>query len=107
MSQRESARDSAEKAVRDIRRATRRQYTAVEKIRIVLEGLREQGYVGLLPARNTYRQCLYRNFQCPNSARMPEPALVHIARRCAIENQPLESRVQSGTTPQQARLPGP
>ena len=32
-------KDSAEKAIRDIRRATRRQYSAEEKIRIVLEGL--------------------------------------------------------------------
>jgi transposase-like protein len=31
---------SAEKTVRDIRRATRRHYSAEEKIRIVLEGLR-------------------------------------------------------------------
>ena len=30
-------KDSAEKAIRDIRRATRRQYSAEEKIRIVLE----------------------------------------------------------------------
>ena len=29
-------KDSAEKAIRDIRRATRRQYSAEEKIRIVL-----------------------------------------------------------------------
>jgi transposase len=33
---------SAEKTVRDIRRATRRQFSAEEKIRIVLEGLRER-----------------------------------------------------------------
>ena len=31
---------SAEKTVRDIRRATRKQYSPEEKIRIVLEGLR-------------------------------------------------------------------
>ncbi len=31
---------SAEKVVKDIRRATRRRYNAEEKIRIVLEGLR-------------------------------------------------------------------
>ena len=31
---------SAEKTVRDIRRATRRKYSAEEKIRIVIEGLR-------------------------------------------------------------------
>ena len=36
----ESKLDSAEKTVRDIRRATRKQYSAEEKIRIVLEGLR-------------------------------------------------------------------
>ena len=33
-------KDSAEKTVREIRRATRRRYSAEEKIRIVLEGLR-------------------------------------------------------------------
>jgi len=33
-------KDSAEKAIRDIRRATRRQYSVEEKIRIVLGGLR-------------------------------------------------------------------
>ena len=32
--------DGAEKLVRDIRRATRRKFSAEEKIRIVLEGLR-------------------------------------------------------------------
>jgi transposase-like protein len=36
----ESKLDSAEKAVRDIRRATRQQYFAEEKNRIVLEGIR-------------------------------------------------------------------
>ena len=34
------AKDTAEKVVKDIRRATRKQYSAEEKIRIVLEGLR-------------------------------------------------------------------
>ena len=34
------APEGAEKTVRDIRRATRRQFSAEEKIRIVLEGLR-------------------------------------------------------------------
>ncbi len=33
-------KDSAEKTVRDIRRATRRRFSAEEKVRIVLEGLR-------------------------------------------------------------------
>ena len=34
-------KDSAEKAIRDIRRVTRRQYSAEEKIRIVLDGVRK------------------------------------------------------------------
>ena len=33
---------SSEKTVRDIRRATRRQYSAEEKIRLVLDGLRSE-----------------------------------------------------------------
>jgi len=40
--------ESAEKTVRDIRRATRRHHSAEEKIRIVLEGLRgEDSIAGL------------------------------------------------------------
>ncbi len=39
-------KDSAEKAIRDIRRASRRQYSAEEKIRIVLEGLRSESNIG-------------------------------------------------------------
>jgi transposase len=35
-----SAKSPAEKAVRDIRRKTRKQYSAEEKIRIILDGLR-------------------------------------------------------------------
>ena len=40
MSKSKHRKDSAEKSVRDIRRKTRRRYSAEEKIRIVLEGLR-------------------------------------------------------------------
>ena len=41
-------KDSTEKAVRDIRRATRRHYSAEEKIRIVLEGLRGEDSIAEL-----------------------------------------------------------
>ena len=43
-----SKKRSAEKTVRDIRRATRRKYSAEEKIRIVLEGLRGEDSVAEL-----------------------------------------------------------
>ena len=44
MTKRKSNNSSAEKTVRDILQATRRQYNAEEKIRIVLEGLRGESY---------------------------------------------------------------
>jgi transposase len=42
MTKRKATKPSAEKSVRDIRRATRRKYSAEEKIRIVMEGLRAE-----------------------------------------------------------------
>jgi hypothetical protein len=56
--------DSAEKTVRDIRRATRRQYSAEGKIRVVLEGLRGETSIAKLSrkegiGRSMY-YCLYR-----------------------------------------------
>jgi transposase len=43
-----SSKDSAEKTVRDIRRRTRKQYSAEEKIRIVLAGLRGEASIAEL-----------------------------------------------------------
>ena len=51
--------DGAEKLVRDIRRATRRQYSAEEKIRIVLEGLRGEDSIAELCRREGIVQNLY------------------------------------------------
>ena len=41
-------RDSADKAIKDIRRKTRRRFSAEEKIRIVMEGLRGEDSVAEL-----------------------------------------------------------
>jgi transposase len=51
--------DSAEKTVRDIRRATRRQYSAEEKIRIVLEGLRGEASIAELCRKEGIAQSMY------------------------------------------------
>jgi transposase len=51
--------DSAEKTVRDIRRATRRHHSAEEKIRIVLEGLRGEESIAELCRREGIVQNLY------------------------------------------------
>jgi transposase len=54
-----SSKDPAEKVVRDIRRATRKQYSAEEKIRIVLEGLRGEEGIAELCRREGIVQNLY------------------------------------------------
>ena len=51
--------EEAEKAVRDIRRATRRQYTAEEKVRIVIAGLRGEDSVAELCRKEGINQNLY------------------------------------------------
>lgn len=51
--------DGVEKTVRDIRRATRKQYSAEEKIRIVLEGLRGEDSIAGLCRREGIAQSLY------------------------------------------------
>ena len=50
---------SAEKAVKDIRRKTRRQFSAEEKIRVVLEGLRGEESIAELCRREGIAQSLY------------------------------------------------
>jgi len=52
-------KDSAEKAVRDIRRKTRRKFSAEEKIRIVLEGLRGEESISSLCRREGIAANLY------------------------------------------------
>ena len=53
------AKDTGEKVVKDIRRATRKQYSAEEKIRIVLEGLRGEDSIAELCRREGIAQNLY------------------------------------------------
>ena len=52
-------KEPAEKVVKDIRRATRRQFSAEEKIRIVLEGLRGEDSIAELCRREGIVQNLY------------------------------------------------
>ena len=50
---------TSEKVVKDIRRATRKQYSAEEKIRIVLDGLRREDSIAELCRREGIHQNLY------------------------------------------------
>ncbi|MBS1632074.1 MAG: transposase, partial [Bacteroidetes bacterium] len=57
MTEKNQQNRSVEKTIRDIRRTTRRQYSAEEKIRIVLEGLRGEENIAELcrrPGRHQY-----------------------------------------------------
>ena len=53
------AKEPAEQVVSDIRRATRRQFSAEEKIRIVLQGLRGEDSIAELCRRESISQNLY------------------------------------------------
>ena len=55
----ETDSEAAEKRVRDIRRATRRQYSAEEKIRIVIAGLRGEDSIAELCRKEGINQNLY------------------------------------------------
>jgi transposase len=52
-------RNASEAIVKDIRRATRKQYSAEEKIRIVLDGLRGEDTIAELCRREGIAQSLY------------------------------------------------
>ena len=52
-------KEPAEKVVKDIRRVTRRQFSAEDKIRIVLEGLRGEESIAELCRREGIVQNLY------------------------------------------------
>jgi transposase len=60
MRQKQEAKpSSAEKTIRDIRRATRRRHSSEEKIRIVLEGLRGEDSIAELCRREGLNQNVY------------------------------------------------
>jgi transposase len=54
-----SKKDPAEKAIRDIRRKTRRKHSTEEKIRIVLEGLRGEESIAALCRHEGIAESLY------------------------------------------------
>ncbi len=55
----DSPKPSSERLVKDIRRATRRQHSAEEKIRIVLDGLRGEHSIAELCRREGIAESLY------------------------------------------------
>jgi transposase len=76
------SKEPAEKAVRDIRRRTRRQYSSEEKIRIVLEGLRGEESVASLCRREGISDGLYYSWSKEFLGEAQAP-LVRAKRRTA------------------------
>jgi transposase len=77
MRQKQDAKSgSAEKTVRDIRRATRRRHSSEEKIRIVLEGLRGEDSIAELYRREGLNQTVYyRSKEFLEAAKSGLPAI--------------------------------
>ena len=59
MNNKSRSRQAAEQHVKSIRRATRKQYSAEEKIRIMIEGLRGEHSIAELCRRKQIAQSLY------------------------------------------------
>ncbi len=59
MNKQSTSQQTAEQHVKSIRRATRKQYSAEEKIRIVIEGLRGEHSIAELCRREHIAQSLY------------------------------------------------
>ena len=91
-----SKNDPAERTVRDIRRKTRKQYTAEEKIRIVVSGLRGEESIAALCRREGIAEGLYYSWSKEfleagkkrlagghRAPKRPRARLKACARRCA------------------------
>ena len=62
-----TSKDAADKLVKGIRRKTRKQYSAEEKIRIVLAGLRGEESIAALCRREGISESLYYTWSKRNS----------------------------------------
>ena len=94
------SRASAEQTVRDVRRKTRAQYSAEEKIRMVLSGRRGEDRIAALCRREGIAQSLY--YRCSKPARNGFRVTLHARRprvrsrtcavRCATSRRCLPNR---------------
>ena len=66
----EADSEAAEKAVRDIRRATRRHFAAEDKVRIVIAGLRGEDSVAELCRKERINQNLYYRWSRSSSSKI-------------------------------------
>src|ERR1700747_378669 len=101
--------ESAEKTVRDIRRATRRHHSAEEKSRIVLEGLRGEDSIAELCRKEGINQNLYYRWSKEfleagkKRLRSPPPGIVCTSRRTSSISgsrlEPVSGGLRATTVP--------
>ena len=84
-----SSRDTTERTVRDIRRKTRKQYSAEEKIRIVVSGLRGEDSIAELCRREGIAESLYYSW----SKEFLEAGKKRLSGDTARAEQVLENRL--------------
>ena len=86
---------SSERIVKDIRRATRKQYSAEEKIRIVLDGLRGEHPIAELCRREGIAESLYYSWskEFLEAGSVASPAIRH-ARRPAARSRTSKRQAQ-------------
>jgi len=75
------AKEPAEHVIRQIRRSTRRQFSAEEKIRIVLSGLRGEQYRRAVPPRGDRPEPLLSLVKGISGGRQEAPGRRHCASR--------------------------
>ena len=80
---------ASEKLVKDIRRATRKQYSAEEKIRIVLDGLRGEESIAELCRREGIAQSLYYSWSKEFLGEAASAPLVRAQGRTARSGLPV------------------
>src|ERR1700759_1630661 len=87
---------SAEEAIKDIRRATRRHFSAEDKIRIVLEGLRGEDSIAELCRREGIVQNLYYRWS-NDFLEAGKKRLAGDTARAATSDEVKELRREAGT----------
>ena len=88
--------EEAEKVVRDIRRAARRQYSAEEKVRIVIAGLRGEDSIAELCRREGIVQNLYYRWS-KDFLEAGKKRLAGDTARAATSDEVKELRREAGT----------
>jgi transposase len=89
------AKEPAEKIVKDIRRMTRRKFSAEEKIRIVLEGLRGEESIAELCRREGIVQNLYYRWS-KDFLEAGKKRLAGDTARAATSDEVKELRLEAG-----------